>query len=431
MRFFSALALALSFGCLSSVAQVDRADDIWDQAFVTISPSEGHDQLILVVITNDDPFRRLDEQEAGDEQRPEASPLTLWCEPLIVDAVNDAGSIRPQLSSTLRLQKLAAGLPLELTSASKSRDPARAVTAVCDSDYRLLALAVGVPDGDELLTLVEDAEEVRRWMQFDEGRQAKEAAEAAQRVTLSERIEQRCRDRTHRLWQMAIDEVTTLIADNPNPVALTDSKAAVDHLAVAALYDTLQPTYLTDARLKFGLSDVGDLRRLMVLEQHVEARRDWCEVAMVGLVGSNFSSRWRPLLTRLWNHLPIVDQPPDEELLAWYDRESELGPIVLTIESSFDRFDIWPPADGATRGMTWKEVHDLALEFPHRQLDLQELASLIRHRNLPAIDLRGTSPVRYLMSTPNRPRPTLVRESDPPGRFASLLKRSRQHPLVP
>jgi hypothetical protein len=93
----------------------------------------------------------------------------------------------------------------------------------------------------------------------------------------------------------------------------------------------------------------------------------------------------------------------------------------------------WPPVTDrfAKRRIGWREVHALALEHPFRAVDPQQFATLIHSRGLDAVDIRRPSTVRYLFFDPKKKNPVVVREGDPPGRFAGILKRSKSNLVDP
>ncbi len=137
---------------------------------------------------------------------------------------------------------------------------------------------------------------------------------------------------------------------------------------------------------------------------------------------------WQELVESIWGHQPITAAEQAEELLAWYDLHSKTDSVVLSLQAPFHLRRLpWPPIldKAAKRGVGWQEVHELALEYPFRKVEPQQLAVLIRQRPLDSVDIQQPSLARYLFLEPKKKSPLVVREADPPGRFAGLLKRSK------
>ena len=194
------------------------------------------------------------------------------------------------------------------------------------------------------------------------------------------------------------------------------------------LSDALEPVYLADVKLRFGLSETSDRSRLIILEQHPEARRPWCEAMMPFLVNQDCSLIWRELAESLWGHQPVTADTDAPELLQWYELHAKTDSVVLSLQSPFHLRRLpWPPIldKAARRGVGWHEVHQLAQQHPFRTVQPQQLATLIRQRRLPAVDIQQPSLARYLFFEPNKGSPLVIRETDPPGRFAGMLKRSK------
>ena len=67
---------------------------------------------------------------------------------------------RPELKDRVSLQSILAGTPSELSGIGVSNSPPRVILLVCDGFYTVLALSAGTPSVDDMLTILEDAQEV-------------------------------------------------------------------------------------------------------------------------------------------------------------------------------------------------------------------------------------------------------------------------------
>ena len=400
----------------------------WQPSFSTISASKADNALVLLVITNADPFLKQNvasedepnapaNQAAPDQNKAPLATPDIWCATTLTDACRHLIQARPDLEDRLQLQSVSAGIPLQLSDGVPQNRPERAIVLVCDGNYRLLAIRIGVPDNEDLITLVEDAEDVRTIRELNPDNPKRVVEE----VTL------RNEQRLSRLWKTATTELLKEM-DGSLDVDTDPNFKKASNGRVHRICSALEPTYLADVELRFGLSDAADRTRLVVLEQHTESRLPWCESATPLLVGVDASIRWRELVESLWGHVATAPGDDHRQLLEWYDTNLKSGAVVFMLQPPIHRRHFpWPPvtAPGTRRGMTWQQVHDLALEHSFRQVDAGELAALIRDRDLRPVDIMNPSIARYLMISPGSDMMNVVREQDPPGRFASQLKRSK------
>ena len=400
----------------------------WQPSFSTISASKADNALVLLIITNADPFSSADDTAQQDPNAPanqappnqKKTPLPtpdIWCANALTDSCRHLIQARPDLEDRLQLQSISAGIPSQLSGGVPRNQPERAIVLVCDGSYRLLAIRIGVPDSEDLITLIEDAEDVRAIRELN--------PDNPKRVV--EEVALRNEPRLSRLWKTAttdlLKEMDGILDVDTDPNFKKASNGRIHRICSA-----LEPTYLADVELRFGLSDASDRTRLVVLEQHTESRRPWCESATPLLIGVDASIRWRELVESLWGHAATMPSDDHRQLLEWYDTNLKSGAVVFMLQPPIHRRHLpWPPvtAPGTRRGITWQQVHDLALEHSFRQLDAGELAALIRDRNLRPVDIMNPSMARYLMISPGSDTVNVVREQDPPGRFASQLKRSK------
>ncbi|MGB7328191.1 MAG: hypothetical protein WBD31_25165, partial [Rubripirellula sp.] len=100
--------------------------------------------------------------------------------------------------------------------------------------------------------------------------------------------------------------------------------------------------------------------------------------------------------------------------------------FVLSIEPPLSLSRVpWPPRSDSTVPSidVWQEVHATAKQLSFHDADLQQLSSVMRAAEMVPIDIRGTSLVRYVVFPPNKKKPLLVFQGDPPGRALGLMKR--------
>lgn len=422
MRVLLAITILYSVACCARGDEglSDAPDPIpWQNPFETISASKADESLVLILITNEDPFvaseraKKTKKQVRADQG---TSNPPVWCANVLALSYRKAIEQRGDLRERLTLQSIAAGLPKELTGGDSRNAPARAVLALCDGNYRLLAFMVGVPDVDDLLTLIEDGEDVVAIGQLD--------SEHPQQIV--HKIAQRSSERMSRLWRGSLEEMAVAMQSDEDGVA--ESKELLN-ARLRLLSETFEPTYLADVRLRFGLTESTDQTRLIVLEQHPETRRPWCESMIPFIAGSDFLETWGVLVESIWGHQPISHDAEAEDLLSWFDLQTNTDSVVLSLQPPLHLQRLpWPPITekgGRKRGVGWQDVHALAVEHPFRSVDAQQLAVLIRARDLNAVDIHRPSMARYLFLEPKRKRAIVVREADPPGRFAGILKRTQ------
>ncbi|MDA9859296.1 hypothetical protein N9D23_14350 [Rubripirellula sp.] len=395
----------------------------WAEPFGAISSAVDDSQMVLLVVTDDDPFQskaaprsqpKSDTKQVEVERVIEEPPV--WCGRLIAKAFGKALKVRPDLSDKLSLQALSAGLPPELTGGVSSTQPSRAIVFLCDTRYRLLAFCVGVPDVDQLMTMIEDAQDVNQSLSLDPELTHHDLVHA---------LVDRNQPRLDRLWRNTLHEVTLAFDAKPGqPIRVMDLDPTVER--VLELDAMLKSAYEIDVRLRFGLNDANDRRRLVILEQHPQARLSWCEVLTPFIASFNLIDHWRGLVESVWGFPPITADADINDLQTWVTEQLPSNPVVLVIRPTHQAASLpWPPATNDRRGKAWQKVHEQALTHPYRKVDYQQLASLLHLRQLRPIDVLASSPIRYIMLDRNASTSATIRENDPPGRFASMLNRSR------
>ena len=421
MRVFLAVAVCLAFGSGAS-ADEKRPDPpaalTWSRAFSANSGRNSDRSLVLIYITDDAPFDRARRRAGGSDLEPvETEGPRIWCRDEAERTIRRLLADRPQLASRIELQSLAAGMPTCLTGGKPAGQPSRVITLVCDPTYRLLAFSVGVPNPEELITLIEDGEDVLTTVQFKEG----------SRAAVVEALAERNEPRLNRQWRQIFAE-TKLAFLAPMAGEAKNPDSEEQHVGLMRLlYQRYQPVYAADVGVRFGLTDNQDGVRLLSLEQHCQVRRPWCDSILPFLADRDLRQLWKPLCESVWGFRPIAGNEADADLLAWWDANTA-SPIVLSVKppAVVDQTE-WPPTpigDANKQILGWDDVQELVVKCRYRTVNSQQLALLIRERQLAEIHLSQPSMTRYLFFGPRSTKPRVIRETDPPGRFVGLLKRA-------
>ncbi len=416
MRAFLALTflVAIAFHATGDEPASDEALP-WQPPFAAVSASEPF-SMVVMLITNDDAFGLLKAKEAAEVDV--VGQVPPWCQIVFERSYRKALGTRPDLKGRCFLQYLPAGMPQSLTGGSPRNQPSRAIIAICDGNYQLLSLGVGVPDSDELLTMIEDAQQVHSMIQLHRNQKARISGEIADRSMT----------RITRLWR---DALKAMLATMDVGVGEADD-GDLDEGMIATLGRialSFQEVYLTDVRTRFGLSQAADKIRLTVLEQHPEARQPWCESMMPFIAGTDFLKTWKPLTEAVWHVTPVSHRASADELLAWWDTQVESEHLVLALQSPLlMRQSPWPPVDvgsvAASRGLGWQDLQKLFLEMPYRNVDTEQLAVLVRDRDLQPLDIQLPTRARYLFFEPQKRAPFVIREGDIPAKPIGRIKRA-------
>ena len=383
MRVALAICLLATHAMLVRSAEPDPIDSVfWKPAFESLTASRPPGLAVLLVITDDDPFRSTPTDRARAGNIPSDKKLgtpNLWCAGQLEKAYCRLVESRPEFKEQLTIQGLAAGLPLELTGGEPRNVPSRAVLALCDAQYRLLGIHVGVPHGDEILAIVEDAEDVAisRQLRIDQTSQGGINAPTIQRSL----------ERLDRMWTSVLQG---LIRDHAQDAEA--STTPIDRVQLISIGETLDAVYLADARRRFGVSGDGNEHRLRLLEQHLETRQPWSDALVALAAGEDFARIWREVVEMVWHQPPISADADMEELLNWVKLHRESDAVVLALEAPVHAQRLpWPPIpDGLSRrAVPWRTTHELAQQHPYREVTAEQLALLIRELPLDPIHLSG------------------------------------------
>ncbi|TWU60334.1 hypothetical protein Poly51_06090 [Rubripirellula tenax] len=409
---FAALAVSLAHTSLGQTPIDD--DDVvdWRKPMEPISETESDKTLVLLLITNDEPIAKRDQ-----DNKEAARPVYGWCTEVFADSFRAVRRLRPDLRTKVSLQWLPVGLPPELTGGRVDNGTARSVVLLCDGQYRLLSFLVGVPDATQLQTLIEDGQEYQSMRDLGELRRDEIVAAIANRNS----------QRINRMWRSLLEE--NVIAMEGNVGDAPDPKAAIDDDAeqrISVLNERFGDAYLADVRLRFDVKSAADAPRLTTLEQHIETRRPWCECMTPFLAGVSMEKNWATLVEWIWGHQPIQGEADEPE---WINQISALGKTETFVFSVrpplMFRHLPWPPPTGDTTraGEVWNRVHALATSAQYREIDLQQLYEIVRSSDMPSINVRGSSLLRYVILPAGKNKLLPVFQDSNPGRVAGLLKR--------
>ena len=172
----------------------------WQAAFTVLSADNQANKLVLMLVTNDDAFHgptmaKTDRKVAAAQPADQATYG--WCALDFYQSCQRMLKLRPDLKDKISFQSIIAGTPSELSGGKASDSPKRVVLFVCDNTYHLLALSIGIPNADELLTIIEDAQEVKTLGELND---------IAPDQTTNALIE-RNKKRVGRLWNLKFDQL--------------------------------------------------------------------------------------------------------------------------------------------------------------------------------------------------------------------------------
>ncbi|MGB7342906.1 MAG: hypothetical protein WBD20_01725 [Pirellulaceae bacterium] len=430
-RFLVTLVLC---GCLVPVAsqQEVHADEpsekqplTWTNPFEPISAAESRDKLVLLLITNDVAFA-TDDTDA---------PRQLWCTPIVESVVRSAMKSRSDLKDKLVLQPVAAGTPKLLSNGVDRNQPQRAIVVLCDVNYKLLSLQVGVPDDRNLLTMIEDGQYVQTLLQLHPGTDDENSNKRFDEIV------QYTSERMPRLWREALKAITNTMRQDAEDDATTIDVENTDTLSgvldrrwLARIGQSYEGIYLTDVKQRFAVNESSDLLRLAVIEQHPQARQPWCDAMLPFLAGLDTRTHWRAIAELVWKRPTVVDpnivqDNDDDQLLAWWELQKESKMVIFGIKPLLlESLRPWPPVnvDNAAdkRGLGWKDLENAATKHPFRYVTHQQLATLMRSRELKQIEVLFPTPARYVLFDPNRQMGVTIHESDLPAKYIGRIKRN-------
>ncbi len=388
---------------------------VFSDPFAALSASEIESKLIVFLITDDDSeiWTRL-RLDRADKARLGVS-MDVWCGREFRRAFQKLFESRPDLKGRCIAQRIAAGIPMNLRGDVPSALPKRAIVAICDGQYRLLNFSVGVPDAEDLVYQIEDAEENQALLNLHQG--------SVEKVTAA--VIERTKNRVRRLYGDALSRLE-------HPMSGDESLYDIDEawiLKYAAFVSEIRPSYLYDVKLRFGLDAASDFVRLLVLEQHCETRRNWCDVVAPYLVGRPARDLINPLTDITWAVPAVIETEAEEheEVLRWFDSQRKNDTLVLAVKTTYlDRNIAWPPHDLSGKvnsKQDWNALETVLSKYPFRTVTAEQLSVVLRENDEPSVDLFGSSRVRYVVFELGKNLPMVIRESDVPVKYVNRLKR--------
>ncbi|WP_182865093.1 hypothetical protein [Stieleria mannarensis] len=415
LRLLPAALLLLGFATAFGQPQGDAVEGlIFRDPFSGLSASEIESKLVVFLITDEDPFEwtkaKLDQ---ADKNRLGGGP-DVWCGPDFRRSFQKLFVSRPDLKDRCIVQRVVAGLPKNLTGNVARTLPPRAITAICDGQYRLLNFNVGVPEPNDLVRLIEDAEEAKALLQLHQDDPA----------ALSNAVLDRSNKRVDRVYRDALARLTEQVS--VDEAALDVDEAWISQYS--RLVSDLNPVYLYDVGLRFGLSDRSDLVRLLVLEQHCETRRNWCDTLAPFTIGRAMRAIMNPLVDTAWGVPAVLEIAPQdhEEPLRWFSTRRENAFVVLAVLPTYLDQDItWPPPNVSRNPLAkrnWSELESVMANHPFRSVTAEQLAVILRENDEMAINLLVPARARYVVFEPGKTKPIVIRESDLPGKFINRLE---------
>ena len=419
------VCIAASATVILTSLPVYAADDFsWSPPLGAVAETTADDALIVVLITND---------VAGDApwKGLSAKRELCWCERSFRRSVAriPAGYFNP--AAPIQFQHWAIGLPPIVTGGG-GQDIERAISIVTDGQYRVLALSVGVPDGDDLTRLIEDAEDTRLLMR----------RYSTERNEMTQQLADRTRGRLTRMWQIELDERLAALGETDvDPVTdllvqteLLTSKVTLQLVPIAS---QLQGVYLKDVQMRFGLTDASDLKRLVILEQHSDTRAAWATTLLPFIVGADLRLLYTDIAEIVWHRSVMPIERSDQDatsattLADWVlqrgDNNSFAFRISAPLMSQRDPSQRFEVADVARRrGLGWQDLDDAINAGPIRQVTPGELAAWLSQTQGKPLDLEHPTRVRFLFFRSSKDSPYPIREGSPPGRAITMIRQVRK-----
>lgn len=320
-----------------------------------------------------------------------------WCQRSVERAVVKCEEVRA--GTEIQLQYQFAGAPGILNKDRPKVGPRRAICLICDSQSHVFSFCIGVPNGDQLLALLEDAEELilAASLAPDSQEPDKESEDALTMI-----IRQRSAGRTIRHYRPLLDKIHK-------------------DTAIQASAQWLAPAVQQDLAERFLLTVPIDGSRLLSTQQHMESSRYWCDAMLPCVAGKSMQTVWPELAEVVWNAKPWHLQGDPTSLASWYEAaigESMVvlelnppGPVPYLAAAANDQVRPRAVSDEASERVQASdaELAKRLLNVRHRMIELPELASLFTHRKDQSIDiLLTTSTPRWIVLEKPTDKPTLL-----------------------
>lgn len=428
--------IAIAASIVTSASAQTRVN--WSSDFIRLDDAESERALLVLVFTNDVSPKWL---RASKVPRAVGTPVC-WCETTFTQAAHriDPGYFHP--SSPIFWRRFPIGLPPILTGGNAHGDVPRTFTIVTDGQYRFLEMMVGVPEQADLSRLIEDAEETRMWMHQYCGNPAE-----ANPTRMIEAIVNRNLERLGRLWSNELLRQRNALGDEPFP---TSPDGVLVHpfndpVAVTELFLTrlrsiagqLQTVYLHDVQSRYGLTDASDIRRLAILEQHVDTRQSWTSCLSPFAVGTDVRKTYVPLAELIWNSRVMPSETMTSQtdraslgaaLSDWIDGQGNQHAFTLRVPFAFlaslgndHRAEVSKVAK--RRGLGWSDLKAELQKLPAYQTDPLQLATWLHQTGARPIDLNRPSPTQILFFRSALDDPYAIRDGEPPGRSVTMIRK--------
>ncbi|WP_143543882.1 hypothetical protein [Rhodopirellula sp. MGV] len=364
------------------------------------SASQTDGTLHMVVVT-DDPASPPDERDVI------ASSENLWCGQAINALISDLYETRPDLNGKLKLHQIAAGWPKQLLAGENDPLPQRAIVFLCDREQQVLDFCVGVPGQAELIDMIESSEETASLLSI----------QADQPTKLAKQLVDRAKERVHRNYRELIE--SQLLEDFATSTESADAAWLKNY---ESLVVQLLPLYTVDFNLRFNAPMAINSPRLRILEQHCEARHDWCETVLPMLVGKQLRRVIHPVVDSVWQAPPVIDlsEGSHADLLEWFQSRRDVATIVFAITPDVITQQVsWPPpnVNPKMRGRSWSDLEIAMSKHAFRGVTAEELAVILQVETQVSLNALVPSRLRYLVFRPKEGKPVEIRESDLPSKF--------------
>ncbi|MEM6473272.1 MAG: hypothetical protein AAF802_27165, partial [Planctomycetota bacterium] len=316
--FFISLVSLLAVGRGKCVAQEVTGLEI-RSSLDGISASDPG-KLTFVLISNQPANAFLDVAEP------------LWCESELQRSFGNLFESRPDFRSKCVGVSMRCGVPPRLAGGERIVAPGRLILMVIDHSKRILGIQVGIPTESELSDLVEDSLEIKASISTGNGNAGETSAMAMLRS--EERMERQYREFMDRLQSELPDRM---------PFNLTEP---LQQREFASMLMDLEELYAFDVKLRFGLNLRVDHTRLLLLEQHIEARLDWCQFLLPWVVGQSVEEVAKPLIESVWDAPAVFFSKTDEteRLSEWVASLRDHSLVAIDLEPTGRRKSLpWPP----------------------------------------------------------------------------------------
>ncbi|SMP54277.1 hypothetical protein SAMN06265222_104229 [Neorhodopirellula lusitana] len=391
----------------------------WTSPMREVDTATADQTLLVIVITDDiDPAWISLDKTIRLANRP-----VCWCETSITKAVAAIPPGFAHPSAPIEGQHWPLGIPKVLTGGESNLPPGRTITVVTDGHYRTLGVIVGIPEDQELVRLIEEAEETRGWL-----RQHRREPDQ-----LVKKLAERSRQRLPRIWQLQLDQQVAALGTTPleqvaDAISQNERFTKQVQIRFGQVADQVQHTYKQHIEQRFGMTPETDFRRLVALEQHSATRMPWMTTLLPFMAGADLRNVYLDLAETVWDQraMPIQMQGKDP-LGDWLTQFGDQGPFALHIPPPYLRnrteLQLAKVSDIAQRrGFGWQDLDEALGNGPVRETNLRELATWLYRSKKRPLDLQRPSQTRYLFFRSSTDSPYPIRDGEPPGRSITMIR---------